>query len=110
MTTTRPLDHNEAELHQPLVDLLREKGFRLRESDQLIYPDDQEAMRLRAGPPSQSTMYLQILDAQGSTVASSHYIESLRADRSPFIGARSVPGSARRRVLDDLYRVTSNAS
>lgn len=99
----------EALLHQPLVDLLQAQGLRFVESDQLIYPDDTDALRLRAGPPTQSTLFIQILNGQGRTVASASYVQSLRPARSPFIGARAEPGSERQRVLDGLVRTLSSS-
>ena len=97
----------EALLHQPLVDLLHARSLRFVESDQLIYPEDTDALRLRAGPPTQSTHFIQILNGQGRAVASASYVQSLRPARSPFIGARAEPGSERQRVLDGLVRALS---
>lgn len=99
----------ETVLHQALLDLMQAKGLRLVEMDQFIYPEEHESVRLRAGPPTQSRLYLQLVDGQGRTVASDSYVQGLSPARSPFIGVRAEPGSERQRVLDKLAKALSNS-
>ena len=96
--------HEETQLILPLATLLQQRGLRLVEQDQFIFPEVREAPHNAVEIPVSSVVYLQIRDAQNRVLAEDFYEHRLVKGQSPFIGPRAIPGSERARVLESLCK------
>lgn len=96
------------ELHDALFLAMRDRGLRLVEMDQIIYPEH-EHQGVHFGAPSHSLVYLQVLDTHLRTLACTTYLHALSEVRSPFTGYRAIPGSARWFAMDDMAKTLESS-